>query len=174
MLVVAPEQAVTVVEFFNEPRNHYFQTADPVEIAALDGGHFAGWTRTGESYRVYAGPVALQSGAVSPVCRYYGRPEAGLDTHFFSGFAFECGVIPIYWPDQWILESESAYAAALPAQSDGSCQPGRLPVYRLLNGKPDVNHRYTTSMPVREQMLQEGWIAEGYGPIGVALCAEEP
>ena len=173
MLVVSAAQAVTVVEYFNAPRNHYFQTSDPVEIAALDTGYYSGWARTGQSYRVYSGDVAQQSSAVAPVCRYYGKPEAGLDTHFFSGFVFECSIVPILWPNQWILESGNAYAAALPAENDGACPSGPIPIYRLFNNKSDVNHRYTKSLVIREQMLQQGWIAEGYGSIGIALCAEQ-
>jgi len=47
-----------------------------------------------------------------------------------------------------------------------------LPVYRLFNGKADVNHRYTVSFAIREEMIAQAWTPEGYGSIGVAMCAQ--
>ena len=50
---------------------------------------------------------------------------------------------------------------------------GTTPVYRLYNqgqgGAP--NHRYTTDLGVRSQMLAQGWVPEGFGPVGVVMCA---
>lgn len=45
-----------------------------------------------------------------------------------------------------------------------------LPVYRLWNNRTDTNHRYTMNESVRAEMIQRGWISEGYGPGGVAIC----
>jgi len=171
-VVVPAAAALTIAEFFNAPLGHYFQTGDAVEIAALDAGVFAGWERTGQSYHAYAPEVVTPGTPARPVCRYYGKPEFGLDTHFFSAFAGECAIIPIAFPNQWILESDGAYAIAIPNESTGACAPGTLPIYRLFNARPDVNHRYTTSLEIRQQMIDSGWIPEGYGTIGVAMCAE--
>jgi len=33
------------------------------------------------------------------------------------------------------------------------------------------NHRYTTSLAVRSQMLAKGWVSEGLGDNGVTMCA---
>jgi hypothetical protein len=30
-----------------------------------------------------------------------------------------------------------------------------------------------TSLDVREQMIEQGWVSEGHGPNGVAMCALE-
>jgi hypothetical protein len=35
----------------------------------------------------------------------------------------------------------------------------------------DSNHRYTTSAAIKADMLAAGYIAEGYGPDGVVMCA---
>jgi hypothetical protein len=35
----------------------------------------------------------------------------------------------------------------------------------------DSNHRYTTDPVVKAQMQAIGYIAEGYGPNAVAMCA---
>ena len=41
----------------------------------------------------------------------------------------------------------------------------------MFNGSTDANHRYTTDAAVRTQMIGKGYVPEGYGPQGVALCA---
>ncbi|MEO6566671.1 MAG: hypothetical protein ABIO63_11640 [Casimicrobiaceae bacterium] len=53
----------------------------------------------------------------------------------------------------------------------GTCPPGTLAVYRVWNARADTNHRYTTSTAVRATMVNAGWIAEGYGPAQVIMCA---
>lgn len=171
--IVDSARLVAVIEYFSPLRDHYFQTANPVEIDGLDSGVIVGWSRTGESFDAYStGTAGSSQPLLSPVCRYYGRPEYGLDTHFFSAFLFECDIIPMYWPNQWIEEASDAFATAVPFAFDGTCPPGTLSVYRLFNGKADVNHRYTTSLDVRDEMIAKGWIPEGFGSIGVAMCAQ--
>ena len=172
--VVNGESIANVVEFFDAPRNHYFQTASQAEIDILDSGAIPGWSRTGQSFRAYrSGVAASVSPIVMRVCRYYGRPEYQLSTHFFSAFYFECDAVPLLWPNQWIEEASDAFGATIPFASDGSCRPGTLPIYRLFNGKADVNHRYTTSLNTRNEMMNGGWISEGLGPLGVGMCAED-
>ena len=39
-----------------------------------------------------------------------------------------------------------------------------------VNQRADANHRYTTSIAIRDQMVARGSVAEGYGPNAVALC----
>ena len=171
-LVVSPSSKRTVVEYYNAQRDHYFQTADADEIAGLDGGVFLGWQRTGQTFAAYASEVVSPDTPTRAVCRYYGKPELDLDTHFFSAFEEECAIIPTAFPNQWILERDNAFGIAIPAMGSGQCAFGTVPVYRMLNGRHDVNHRYTTSLVIRQQMIDQGWIVEGYGTIGVAMCAE--
>ena len=75
-------------------------------------------------------------------------------------------------PD-WQFEGDVFYT--MPPAQDGSCAAGMKPVYRMYNngqgGAP--NHRYTTEPAVRALMLAQGWIAEGYGTIGVIMCAPQ-
>jgi hypothetical protein len=40
-----------------------------------------------------------------------------------------------------------------------------------MSGAP--NHRFTTDLAVRAQMLALGWIAEGNGTIGVTMCSPQ-
>jgi hypothetical protein len=54
----APAQPVTAVEYHHAAFDHYFIAIDPAEINALDTGFFAGWTRTGYAFDVYASAAA--------------------------------------------------------------------------------------------------------------------
>ena len=163
----------TAIEFHRAAVDHYFMTSDPVEIAALDAGAFAGWARTGSSFGVQ--PAGDRSGAGrSPVCRYYGRPEAGLDSHFYSASPAECAAVAALYGNEWQLESGETFVVGLPDAMSGACPAGTTAVYRVFNRRPDANHRYVTSLAARATMLAAGWIAEGYGPDAVAMCAIAP
>ena len=161
------------VEFHRAGVDHYFVTADAGEIAALDTGAHAGWARTGEAFAVHA-PGSREGERPSPVCRYYGRPEAGLDSHFYSASPAECRALAERAAGAWMLESDEVFVVALPDTTDGSCPAGSVPVYRLFNARTDVNHRYTTSVQTRQRMIGQGWFPEGYGPDAVAMCAFTP
>ena len=67
------------------------------------------------------------------------------------------------------METDVAFRAHLP-DVDGTCASGTRPLFRLYNGRADANHRYTTSMAVRSEMIAKGWIAEGFGTLGVGMC----
>ena len=162
-----PLAEVSVVEFYRVAAGHYFMTADSAEIDALDHGVLSGWVRTGETFNAY--PPSETGRA--PVCRFYGRPEAGLDSHFYSASVSECQAVSARFSSAWIYESADVFTVALPDPADGACPAAALPVYRLYNSRADVNHRYTTSLSIRSAMLSAGWIAEGYGPLAVAMCA---
>ena len=161
------------IEYFDAFLGHYFITTLASEQAPLDAGAIAGWKRTGAWFTAYAPGQGSADGARA-VCRYYGRPEAGLDTHFYSASASECAAVAQRFPDAWILESAELFDVALPDQASGECVPGHLPVYRLWNGGASSNHRYTTDASTRRSMIAAGWIAEGYGGSGIAMCSAAP
>jgi len=165
-----PIPPVAVIEYYRPAVDHYFITADADEISALDGGRFPGWVRTGASFAAYA-PTDLDDPSHFPVCRYYGRPEAGLDSHFYSAFAAECQAVGERFANAWIYESSDVFAVGLSNAADGSCASGTTPIYRLYNNRVDANHRYTASREVQAQMVDAGWVAEGYGTAAVAMCA---
>lgn len=73
-------------------------------------------------------------------------------------------------PD-WDPETLDAFDLFQPDITTGSCADGTVPVYRFWNGQPEVNHRYTADPAIREEMLNRGWIAEGYGPDATFMCA---
>lgn len=158
------------IEYFDPSLGHYFVTTLASEEALLDAGAIAGWKRTGAWFRAYQPGEGAAEGARG-VCRYYGRPEAGLDSHFYSASASECDAVAQRFPDAWILESAELFDIALPNQASGECAPDHVPVYRLWNSRASSNHRYTTDASTRRSMIAAGWIAEGYGTTGVAMCS---
>lgn len=152
-----------LVEYYNASLDHYFMTWVPDEIAALDAGtRIKGWTRTGLSVNAYGAPPVL-----SAVCRYYIPPPFG-DTHFFGRDAQECAATAARYPS-FVLEAAGFVQVRLP--NAGECTADTNPVYRVWNGRVDTNHRYTTSRAIRDQMLQQGWVAEGDGIDRVTMCA---
>ena len=85
--------------------------------------------------------------------------------------AGECQAVKDRFAD-WVYESADVFGVPLPDTIDGTCPAGTKPVFRLFNNRSDANHRYTTSIDIRDQMRSLGWIAEGYGPEAVAMCAQ--
>jgi len=156
-----------VIEYYWAARDHYFMTANPVEIAALDVAPPGGWARTGQSFGAYAQPT----GIASRVCRFYIPPAYG-DSHYFSASPEECSAVQVKFP-MFTYESPNAFYIDLPDLNTGTCPAGTVPVYRLWNNRADTNHRYTTSLAIRSQMLAKGYVPEGYGPTGVVMCAAQ-
>jgi Bacterial Ig domain/Repeat of unknown function (DUF5648) len=159
-----PIQTGYAIEFYNAALSHYFITASQTEVDVLDSGGIAGWTRTGLSFKVYSvlGPNA------SPVCRIYIPPPYG-NSHFFSASPAECADAITKYP-YFEYEAADVFYVTSP-DAAGNCPAGDAPVYRLWDNRVDTNHRYTTSWQVREQMIAEGWVPEGYGPDAVMMCS---
>jgi hypothetical protein len=160
---------VQVVEFYHAGLDHYFITADAAEITLLDTGVTTGWARTGNQFAAYAS-TPMGTG-LSPVCRFYGRPEAGLDSHFYSGSPDECAAVMIRFATSWQLESSNVFQVPMPNLLTGACPALTIPVFRLFNNRTDANHRYTTDIITKQAMISRGYVSEGYGPDGVAFCA---
>ena len=162
-----PVAVVQVDEFFNASLQHYFITADAGEKTDLDARVHPGWTRTGQSFKAYAAGSSA-SGSINPVCRYYSQLSS---SHFHSASAAECFAVHMQHPVDWIYESDNVFQINLPDTTTGACPVGTIPVYRLWNQRTDSNHRYTTSAAIKAQLIAAGYVAEGYGADGVAMCA---
>jgi hypothetical protein len=160
----APVAGPRAIEYFHAGFGHYFLTALPVEIAALDGGAFPGWSRTGESFNV--DPVGT-AGRV-PMCRFFTTSFAPKSSHFYTPIASECAIVS--GSADWLFEGE-VFSVRLP-DAAGNCSSGTQPLYRLYNdgqgGAP--NHRYVTRLDLRATMVAQGWISEGAGTVGVIAC----
>jgi cytochrome c553 len=162
---VAAPVNITVVEFYNAARDHYFMSAATAEIADLDRGVHLGWSRTGLAFNARAAAAAT----FSPVCRFY-LPPANGDSHFYSASPAECAQVQAAYPS-FTFESPAVFYVGLPDLVAGACAAGMIPVYRVWDARVDSNHRYMTSAALRKQMVAAGWIAEGYGPDQVIMCA---
>lgn len=154
-----PGQGPFAVEYVNAALGHYFVTAFSDEIALLDGGAFAGaWKRTGESFK---------TGGAAAVCRFYGMPPKGPDSHFFTVDAAECEHVMTTW-QAWTFEAH-AFATSPPAA--GACAAGLVSVRRFYNNPSAgaaMNHRYVTSAAAADEMRGKAWIEEG-----VVMCAPQ-
>jgi len=158
-------QAVAV-EYYNEGLDHFFITTDANEINLLDTGVLRGWVRTGIRFLAFN----TQAPGTNPVCRFYLRPGVG-DSHFYSGDPNECAQTLTRFGDSWIYESASVFYIALPNIVTGACPAGTVPVWRFFNSLR-TNHRYTPEVTIRDQLRNDPrWIAEGYGPDAVIMCA---
>lgn len=153
-----------VVEFYHAALDHYFITWKEDEIGLLDAGtQIRGWRRTGLSFKLETTP---RPGA-SPVCRYYIPPALG-DSHFFGRGTVECSETGRRNPT-FVLEDARFMQTSLPTV--GACPTGTTPVYRVFSNRVDANHRYMIDPAIRDQMVAEGWLAEGDGPDRIAMCA---
>lgn len=161
-----PCSLTTAIEYYHAAFDHYFVTAKPDEIVKLDDGTFAGWARTTYQFKI----INAAGADLFAVCRFFSTAFDPKSSHFYTALPAECATVKT--KPEWFYEGDVFYVAA-PA-GDGSCAAGRLPVYRLYNqgqgGAP--NHRFTTDLAVRQEMLAKGWIAEGSG-IGVTMCVPQ-
>jgi hypothetical protein len=153
------------IEYYNAGFDHYFVTDIPGEILKLDNGTFVGWTRTGQSFTVYSDYPAGSMG----VCRFFSTSFGLRSSHFYTSDPNECGGVK--QNRDW--QFEGVVFGLLSPGPAGDCPAGTQPIYRLYNDGQGAapNHRYTTSENIRTQMIGQGWIPEGYGPLGVIMCS---
>ena len=163
---IVPGPEVTAIEFYHAGFGHYFVSAQADEIAAVDLGLFAGWTRTGRRWNVWSSGTGL-----ADVCRFFTTFFAPKSSHFYTANAGECEIVknnPV-----WQYE-KIAFKVGL-RDGLGACPIG-VPLYRVYNdGKTGApNHRYTTSLAVRAQMLAAGYLQEDVNTVCVIPTARSP
>lgn len=157
----------TALEFYNTTLKHYFVAAAADEIASIRAGNAGpNWVETGQSFKVYSAmPSDPAFSSVTPVCRFYGVPAGGPNSHFFTASPSECDTVK-HSPG-WYYEGIGFHI--LPVTSNGQCPAGYLSVNRAYNnGAPrnDSNHRFTTSDSEIRAMGNQGWAVEG-----TVMCA---
>ncbi len=169
----AGETVIGVVEYYNAALQHYFITAEPAEIANLDGGAFGGaWKRTGQTFNAWA--LANKPSDAVPVCRFFGTDQyrangtrIGPDSHFYTADPAECAYVKTGYQSvaadgrsypAWTYEGD-AFAVKLAV--GGTCPAGTQPLYRSYNdgARGNPNHRYSTSSALL--MTLSGWTFEG-------------
>jgi hypothetical protein len=154
----------SAVEYYHAGFDHYFITARQSEITLLDGGAFGGvWRRTEQTIPVWTagGPSTAEA------CRFFTEAFPPKSSHFYTSSAVECNGLK--QGTTWKFEDVAFH---LKAETLGNCPAGSLSLYRLYNevrsGAP--NHRYATSRTIFDQMVAQGWTAEGSGPQTVFAC----
>lgn len=159
-----------VTEFHNTTLNHYFITADENEKTAIrSGAAGAGWVETGQNFWAWT-PNVLEESAF--VCRFYGDPVKGPNSHFYSASTDECRSLlglqlstPVSEP-RWNSEGYE-FKVSLP--DAGKCRSGLVPIYRAYNDGfahgVDSNHRYVVDRALLAPLLANGWKDEG-----IAFC----
>jgi hypothetical protein len=138
--------------------DHYFMTADPAEIAGLDGGAYGGvFVRTGKQLYAWDGP---RPGTVD-VCRFFTTPGTfGLkSSHFYTGERDECAG-PQAQPELDLREDRVLHLG----RAAGLLAGPHSPIYRMYNngmtGAP--NHRFTTRLAIYTHLTTtSGWAPEG-------------
>jgi hypothetical protein len=154
-------------EFHNTLLDHYFVAASRGEIdGILDGAAGPGWSLTGQSFKVHPTMPADTFTGVGPVCRFYGMPAGGPNSHFFTASAEECETVKRN--GGWFYEGIGFYLR--PVTGPGRrCPDGYLSVNRAYNNgaaRNDSNHRFTTSDSTIREMGRQGWTVEG-----TVMCA---
>lgn len=145
------------VEYYHPGMNHYFMTAFPQEIAALDAGQFGGWQRTGLTFRVKETPEGLPSQQLRPVCRYFSDSFAPRSSHFYSALTEECQLLAAN--PLWRYEAE-AFWVSTPAS--GSCGNDAAVTRFYNNGEGGApNHRYAANQATVDAMTAAKWVREG-------------
>jgi uncharacterized protein (DUF1800 family) len=160
--VGAAEPTANVIEYFNAGLGHYFMTASPDEAAMLDAGTVvSGWTRTGVEFGAFAS--ASDRADAVPVCRFFGTPGRGPNSHFYTADAAECASVRQN-PD-WTYEGLAFY---IDAPQGGRCAAGTTPVYRSFHAGTSVgdsNHRFLVDLTMHEKMAPTSILE------GVVMCS---
>ncbi|NDP42337.1 MAG: DUF1800 domain-containing protein [Aromatoleum sp.] len=161
-LARAAEPTATVVEYYSAKLNHYFVTAEPAEAAMLDAGVVVpGWERTGVEFKAWAN--AADAADALPVCRFFGTPGKGPNSHFYTTNPDECALVR--QNPGWTFESIAFYINVPDAAA--RCATG-TPVYRSFYPGAAVsesNHRFLVDLTMHEKMAANSILE------GVVMCS---
>ena len=158
---------VPVIEYYNSSQDHYFITSLQADITALDTGKFTGWSRTGRSFQAYDQPTA----GASPVCRFYLPPAEWRFpfllrvTHRVRG---DAGQVPR------LRGGIAGGDVHRPARSDDRRRATGSHSRSIACGTTAAIRTIAIlarDRQLRQQMVAEGWVAEGYGPDQVIMCS---
>lgn len=145
--------------FYNPDLNHYFRAGGYEEVDLVLSGVFGRWIDTEDYFMAWRDG----SSGAQPVCRFYGTPGRGPNSHFYTADRAECEAVKR--DPGWQYEGIAFYAK-LP--TGGICPEGTAPIYRYYNQRyrfNDSNHRFATHLYDKQDMLSDGWVLEG-----VAMC----
>ena len=158
----AVEPTAQVVEFYNASLNHYFITAFADEAAMLDQGLVVpGWARTGVTWNAWKS--AGDSPTAVPVCRFFGTPNVGPNSHFYTADPAECASVK--QNPNWTYEGIAFY---IDIPQSASCSGKTEPIYRSFYAGATVsesNHRFLPDLTMHQKMAPSSILE------GVVMCA---
>jgi hypothetical protein len=150
-----------VIEYYNEKLDHFAYAIDPAEQRNIEnGGAGPGWHRIGYAFEAWL--PGSQPAASAPVCRFYGVPGLGPNSHFFTADANECAAVQR--DVGWLLESRSVFHipsgdGVNPAEVNGSVYVTRW--YNNRFGSNDSNHRMNSNLWAIGHHCVFAWKNEG-------------
>src|SRR5690606_28138732 len=103
------------------------------EVSKVLQGTFGDWQEQDDMF------LAWRDGSVPgtyPVCRFYGTPGIGPNSHFYTISEKECEFIKQNDPG-WTYEGTAFYA--MKKNSQGGCPTGTKRLYRYYNQRAHVN-----------------------------------
>lgn len=157
MITVAP---TSVTEYYVPSLKKYFITGRETDKSLL-AQYPTVYSPTGMSF--IAGPGLAPPAGLQSICRFYfALPLA--NTHFY-GVPADCALVASTFAGNAAVTNEGLdFAVAVP-DVNGSC-PAAYPVkiYRSFNNRSaqnDGNHRYTVSLSRYNQMIGQGYSADG-------------
>jgi uncharacterized protein (DUF1800 family) len=161
--VVGAQTSATVdsIEFFNTRTGVYYRTDVASEIAAIDQNAAAsGWTRTGQSHKLWRTQADAPAGAV-PVAKLtslnFSNPASPTVCSLNkTGKRTAAGAAAANCPVQ------TSVTYALRPDAAGNCASGTQPVFQSRSAS---GARQATQLSVYQDMFDRGW-----QPEGVSLC----
>jgi uncharacterized protein (DUF1800 family) len=152
----AIEPTGQAIEYYNASLDHYFVTA-----ILYAGNVVKGWARTGVTFNVWRD--AGDDPAAVPVCRFFGTPGIGPNSHFYTADAAECALVKAN--PNWTYE---AIAFHVEVPQSGACKAGTEAVYRSFHPGASVslsNHRFLPDLTMHQKMASSATLE------GVVMCA---
>jgi hypothetical protein len=161
--VGVPGETVDAIELYSPSLDRYYLTVDEAEAHTLETT--GGFVRTGQKFKVYK--LNASGGRGFPVYRFVAAPGTGLNAHFFTASYRE--YLALLRTPEWQFEFQP-FEAGFPDTLTGECPDGLYRIYRLFNPR-NGDHRWTIDAGLRAALVLQGWIPEGYGDLGVAMCS---
>jgi uncharacterized protein (DUF1800 family) len=159
---MATEPTAQVIEFYTASLGHYFMTAFPDEAAMLDQGiTVPGWVRTGVTWNAWK--LAGDSPTAVPVCRFFGTPNVGPNSHFYTADPVECAIVK--QNPGWTFEGIAFY---IEPTVSGTCPNMTEPIYRSFHPGAQVsesNHRFLPDLTMYQKMASTSILE------GVVMCS---
>ena len=128
----------------------------------LDAGTVVkGWARTGVTFNVWRD--AADDPAAVPVCRFFGMPNVGPNSHFYTADAAECALVKTN--PNWTYEAIAFHIEVPPGTA---CTAGTEAVYRSFYPGANVsqsNHRFLPDLTMHQKMASSSTLE------GVVMCA---